>query len=131
MHKNLIEWTKAYVKYRDAIHRKIVDMEIDKHKIILTNKDGNKDVYLCEDVLKMDPKSVKDEKVVCLNKKENLDWLIKNWNIVKESRTIFIFANINVSQSWAIHPSMHEVITGKGALKPGLQALFASVPEVK
>lgn len=132
-HENLLSWAKAYIKYKDSVHRRISEMNVDESskKIVIKNKNGSEDVYICIDHLEGSSDKIKDEKVVCLNTKDNLDWLIKNWDSLKQSRNVFIFVNMATSESWSVHPSMHDVVTEKSALKQGLLALFESVPEVK
>lgn len=132
-HENLLNWAKAYIKYKDSVNRRISEMNVEEssNKIFIKNKNGSEDLYICINHLEGPSTAIKDEKVVCLNTRQNLDWLIKNWDSLKQSRNVFIFVNPDVSESWSVHPSMHDVITEKAALKPGLLSLFESVPEVK
>lgn len=132
-HETLLNWARAYIKYKDSVNRRISEMNVEEssNKILIKNKNGSEETYFCIDYLEGSSTNIKDEKVVCLNTKQNLDWLIKNWDSLKQSRNIFIFVNLAVSESWSVHPSMHDIVTEKSALKPGLLSLFESVPEVK
>lgn len=129
---NILEWTSAYVKYKDSVQRKISEIAEDKKegKLNITFKDGSKGTYICTNLLSgLDASKLTDEKVSCLNKKENLNWLISNWDILKDKKNIFLFVNIKKSENWAINPHMHHSVTDKSALKPGLKVLFESIPE--
>lgn len=129
---SLLEWTEAYVKYKDSVQRKIKSIDADKEKqsLKIQNKDDSSSLYICIPLLSaLDPKNLKDEKVVCLNKKENVDWLASKWDTLKDKKCIFLFVNLKRSENWAINPFMHHNITDKTALKPGLKALFESIPE--
>jgi hypothetical protein len=127
---NILEWTVAYVKYKDSVQNKIQSIEPDTSKgiVIVKNKDGSELKYICINLLeKMNAKDLKTERVSCLNKKENVDWLIANWDTLKDKRCVFHFVNLKKSENWAINPYMHHSITDKSALKPGLKALYESV----
>jgi hypothetical protein len=132
---SLLDWTDAYIKYKDSVQKKIKDIEVDKEKRIVKvlNKDGSKFTYVCTpqlDSINTDMLSMlKDEKIVCLNKKDNLNWLLNNWEKIKDKRCIFLFVNLKKSENWAINPHMHHSITDRSALKPGLKTLFESIPE--
>jgi hypothetical protein len=129
---SVLDWAVAYIKYKDAIQRKIKDFEVNKEKssINVLFKDETKATYLCTNLLdSLKVENLKDEKVVCLNKKENLNWLINKWDILKEKRCIFLFVNLKKAENWAINPYMHHSITDKTALKPGLKVLFESIAE--
>jgi hypothetical protein len=129
---NILDWALAYVRYKDSIQRKISEIKEDKvnGKLHISFKDGSKGTYLCKNVLSdINASSLTDEKVVCLNKKENLNWLISNWDTLKDKKSIFLFANTKKSENWAINPHMHHSVTDKSALKPGLKVLFESIAE--
>jgi hypothetical protein len=128
---NILEWTVAFTKYKDSVKGAIQSMEQDEKAGVLNviNKDGSKYKHLCMDSLvHLDAKSLSDEKVSCLNKKENVNWLTDNWDILKDKKCIFFFVNLKKSENWAINPRMHHSVTDKSALKSGLKSLFESIP---
>jgi hypothetical protein len=128
----LLEWAAAYIKYKDSIRGKIQGFAVNEkqNRIDITNRDGSTEVFLCPEMLSsLDIKKLNDEKIACLNKKENLNWLIANWDSVKDKKCIFLFANPKKSENWAINPFMHSSVTDKAALKPGLKSLFDSISE--
>lgn len=129
---SIFDWACAYIKYKDSVQGKIqtLDSNEKKGEIKVNLKDGSKNVYLCTNLLgDLNVENLNDEKVVCLNKKENLNWLIANWEALKDKKCVFLFVNPKRSENWAINPRMHHSITDKSALKPGLKVLFESIPE--
>ncbi|MGV8163199.1 MAG: hypothetical protein ACP5N2_07755 [Candidatus Nanoarchaeia archaeon] len=127
----LIEWAVSYIKYKDSVRGRIqtIEEQKEKNRVLITNKDGGKDTYLCRELLDgLDIKEISSEKIACLNKKDNVTWLINNWDLLKDKKATFIFVNVKKSESWAINPGMHHSITDKTALKPGLKSLFESIP---
>jgi hypothetical protein len=51
-----------------------------------------------DSLLKIKAGDLKDERVSCLNLKENVDWLISNWDILKDKKCIFLFVNLKKNQ---------------------------------
>jgi hypothetical protein len=130
---NLVDWAVAFIKYKDAVMRRTVSIIPDKTNncVNITLKSGAFEKYVCYDSLSnLNIGSLKDEKIVCLNKKENLDFLIKNWEAIVSTKVTVLFVNPSRSESWAVNPALHHAVTEKSALKTGLKALFDTVPEV-
>jgi len=130
---NIIDWTEAYLKYKDSIQRKIKSIEkfSSKNEIICEMKDGSIHKYLCvDDLSKIKASNIKGFRVSCLNTKNNFDWLISNWHELKEFDSIFFFANPQKANHWSVNPLLHNTISDKDSLKLGLKSLFESVPEV-
>ncbi|MGV8168640.1 MAG: hypothetical protein ACP5N3_01140 [Candidatus Nanoarchaeia archaeon] len=128
----LLEWAVSYIRYKDSVRGRIKELKENKDKqtVQIINKDGSEEKYLCTELLeKLNISELTNEKVACLNKKENVAWLISNWDALKDKKAVFLFVNVKRSESWALNPYMHHSITDKAALKPGLKSLFESVPE--
>ncbi len=131
MNLNIIEWTEAYLKYKDTIHRRIKNITKKEKTITVENKDGTKQEYLCvNDLDEIKKDQLKNKRISCLNKKKNLDWIIKNWKEIKETNTIFLMANPQKASHWTLNPKLHNNISDKTSLKTGLKTLFESIPEV-
>lgn len=129
---NLVEWISAFVKYKDSVMRRVKDIENYEDHIIVNLKDGTKHKYLCVSGLKnIDLTPLKDERLVCYNTKENINWIIEKWDLLKDSNLMFYFVNLDKMESWALNPKMHHNITEKESLKLGIMSLFESVPEVR
>ncbi len=128
----LLDWTLRYIKYKDAVKRSILKItEKSKNEIQVKEKSGKELLYVCfNEMDSVDISKFSDEKIVCLNTKENIDWLIKKWGDVVKTKVTFIFVNPERSASWAINPALHNAITDKSALKTGIYTLFDSIPEV-
>lgn len=129
---NLVEWIKEFVKYKDSVMRRIKDIDTKENYVLVHMKDGSTHKYLCVSGLKtLDLKSLDDERLVCYNTKENINWIINNWELLKDSKIMFYFVNIDKMESWALSPRLHHGVSDKDSLKTGLMTLFESVPEVK
>lgn len=127
----LKDWTSAYLKYKDSIHKKIEKIEETETGLKVTKKTGETETYLCVNKLEeIQPETITTQKITALNTKKNVDWLIKNWEKLKDTKTTMIFVNTNKAEHWAINPAMHHSITDKSALKPGIQTLFNSISEM-
>jgi len=129
----ILQWAEVFIKYKDAVKRQNESVTVDEknNKIVVLKKNGVKEVHVCVDDLDVLVISeLSNEKVACLNKRSNLDWLIKNWNEIIKTKAAFTFVNPAMSESWSIHPQLHHHITDKVALKPGLLALFNSISKV-
>jgi len=129
----LKEWTSAYIKYKDTLHKRIEKIDDSlNNKILILKKDGKKEEHLCEENLEqINPANITEQKISTLNKKKNVDWLIKNWDSLKNTSSTITFVNTKKSEHWAISPKMHHLITDKEALKPGIKTLFESVAEMQ
>jgi hypothetical protein len=131
MSLNIMEWTEAYLKYKDSIQRKIIKLEKSGNNLVCELKDGSTHKYLCiDDLSSLSLGDLDGFRVSCLNTKKNLDWVVKNWQEIKESDTVFLFANPKKAVHWSVNPKLHDSISDKSAIKQGLKSLFESIPEV-
>ena len=130
---NLKDWTLLYLKNLDAM--RIIKSTIQiNDKNIVRNLDGKIEYYyifnkLNEQILVL----LSDKSIcfVCLNKKENINFIIKNWeDLIKYEKIKFIMVNTDVNEKWILCPHIHNRISDKGSLKVGLFSLFQSVEEV-
>ncbi|MEM2139106.1 MAG: hypothetical protein QXM96_03050 [Candidatus Woesearchaeota archaeon] len=130
---DLIDWADNYINYLNSIKKNIVNKEKNENIIKCILKDKEQ-YYLCFDDLDDSFFNVYEKNInkniciVVLNKKKNLDFLIKNWLIfIKKKDLKFIFVNIEENLHWAIFPATHHFVSDN--LELGLKALFESVPE--
>jgi len=129
---NLQEWTEAYIKYKDSVFRRIKNIERVERGLRVRNKDDSITRYICAyDLKNMNASELSDERISCTNTKSNLEWVLKNWDVLKDTKVIFHFVNLNRADSWSLNPGMHHNITEKSTLKQGLVSLFESVPEMR
>jgi len=131
---DLEEWTINFVKHKDMFSRKLIDFKVEKGTIEFNFKD-KKHLYVIVPLLNDNLKKyLKDEpiSVVCLNKKENLNFLKAHWNsFIDYSKLNFIFVNPNVNDKWSINPNIHEKVSERESLGLGLKTMFESVPEIR
>ena len=132
MNLDILSWTEAYLRYKDSVQRKILTLNREKDNLLICNlKDGGTHKYLCvDDLSSLKLADINDFRVSCLNSKKNLSWLLDNWQELKELDVVFLFANPKKAAHWSISPKTHSNIVDKSAIKPGLKALFDSIPEV-
>ena len=130
----LTEWLERYLRNKDVFFRRILSMETKSGLISVKYKDKEQD-YFIEPVIKKN-EAVKDKAVtlVILNSKENLDFLIKNWDyFVKLGRNFSVFF-VNpfskLEKFWTIYPSVHDFITERPVLSLGLKTMFEQVDAI-
>ncbi len=131
----LEEWYIQFLKARDVFEKKIKD---------IIKKDSVTEVHFTDKILKILIKPTLDEikkydkkeylTILFPNKKEHVEFLIKNWNSLKEYPNLSIFfinPESSLDKKWALKPHIHDKITDPEALKPGLLAMFETVEESK
>ena len=132
-HDELTEWTIFYVKNKDIIRKEIKDYKVLKNFVEFEYSSRKHTYYILPD-LKSDSLAISKEgniTIICLNKKENLNFLVENWENFKiNSKFSIIFVNIKTGGKWIVYPHTHDKITDKESLKPGLISLFENVLEV-
>jgi hypothetical protein len=126
----LLEWTIFYVKNKDIIKKEIKDYKVMKNYVEFEYKD-KKHVYYAYPELNDEIFEKINEgfvTVVCLNKKENINFTVKNWEkLVKNPKFSMIFVHPKSSSKWIIFPHTHDKITEKSTLKLGLETMAAEV----
>lgn len=136
MSLTLIDWTEAYIKYKDTVQKKIRELHKDteKKEILVIQKDDISKRYLCvEELINLKKEQIKStEEVIisCLNQIKNLNYVLENWQELKDTNIVIIFANPQKSMHWTIKPKIHDSVTEKNSLKTGLKSLFETIPEV-
>lgn len=123
----LLEWTNNYLKNRDLTLRKIVSLKVDEKNNFIDVKFKDKTVhYQIVPVLTQQTFSGTGNRVVvCLNSKENFDFLIKNWNEFSKIKDFCIlFVNLKHNDKWLINPYVHSLIADPESLESGLKTMF-------
>ena len=130
----LEDWAINFVKHKDLFSKKLIDFKVEKDTIEFNFKD-KKHLYVIMALLNNTiNKYLKNEfiTVVCLNKKENLNFLKAKWSeFVKYEKLSFIFVNPDINEKWSINPNIHERISDKDSFAQGLNGMFESVQEVR
>ena len=132
----LREWTVSYVKHRDILAKNIINIKEEQDKVIVKFKDKEQ-IFLIRPIVNdsVIEKIDKDKNIsiVMLNSKENLDFLIKNWNkLIKFEKLTLFFVNplSEFEKKWFISPYMHNKICDDDSLKIGLKTMFETVESI-
>lgn len=123
----LSDWLILYLKNRDLIFKKIKNIEQKDNKVIVTYKD-KESTFLVEGTLSLPS----FDSIVCLNTKENLEFLIKNWEKFSSHKQLcvyFVNPSSRSEKRWIIYPATHATIAEAESLKLGLYAMFETVDE--
>lgn len=142
----LFDWTFHFIKNKDIVLRKIVNIEeyINQNYVFVEYKD-KKMVYLVVpfvddfdkvwgELQEFKKKTESDAScIVMFNNKENLDKVVEKWDVIdKDPKFQLIFSNpFSVTDKrWIIFPYTHSRITEASALKSGLKSLFNVVDPI-
>lgn len=132
---DLKEWTRLFLKHQDVVRREIIEIiEHEKDGCTLfqvKKKNGDEHWYIVghlESVLEhIDPQA--KQGVVCLNTKENVEILHKNWKVFADHPTLkIVFTHPEKNERWMIVPHHHARVADDESLKTGLEAMFGSIP---
>ncbi len=135
MSDSLNEWCINFVKHKDIFNKKLIDHKIKKDKIEFNYKD-KKQVYVIMPILNQGINNYLKNKfnnlnIVCLNKKENLNFLKLKWReFVKYENLKIFFVNPKINNKWVIKPNIHDKISDKENFSQGLKSMFENVEEV-
>lgn len=123
----LLEWTENYLKNRDLTLRKIVSLKVDEKNSVIDVKFKDKAVKH-QVYVELNDKiflGVGSRVIVCLNSKDNFDFLIKNWSKLSKIKDFsIIFVNLKHNDKWLINPYVHSMIADPESLESGLKAMF-------
>lgn len=128
----LKEWTKHYIKFKDAMKKKIKNIAETEFGYEVEEKDGNKVFYVIhhiEDGIHH-LEELKGEKIyfVTPNTQTNVKQTIQSWDTLKEHKELtIIFANPKTNESWLLHPNTHANVSEINSLEQGLQSLYEGV----
>lgn len=129
---NIIEWTVSYIEYVNSFKGTLEEKSILDNKILCKYSDKGKVIFYANEDLNLEfDKNFEHNVFVCLNKKENLNFLIEHWKeFVNNKNFKIIFTNPKENLQWAIVPYIHDKFNDTDGLKTGLKSLFSSVPSV-
>jgi hypothetical protein len=141
MDNDLKEWTKAYIKNRDSVQKKLVkiDEDIKKNIIIAQYKDKIVKHHILD---VFDEKSLKlienndSNTIICPNVEANFQFLVKHWKILSAIKNLnIIFVNLKVCDKWQINPHVHSMIADPDSIETGLRTMFdtanGNITEIK
>lgn len=131
---NILEWTSVFIDNIDSFRKDIKKKEICGNEITCVSGSKGALKYIAVEKLEESVLSkIKEGNIIlsCLNTKENLSFVTKNWDeFIKNKNLKIIFANPELNVQWSLIPYTHNLISEPKTLKLGLKSIFDSVPEV-
>ncbi len=131
----LKEWIVNYLKSRDAMTKQITSIRNDSENVDVFVEGSLKNQYVIiqpelNDISKLD--SLKDKHVVLVtaNTKQNVEFLITNWDVIAKYQHLclyFVNPDSSLDKRWIIYPATHNRITERKALRKGLESMFSTV----
>lgn len=134
MFDELKEWILLHIKNRDLLQNLITGFEdVPGFDLVVRRSDADQFFLVrpeISDAEEIVSKAIGNRLgVVTLNKKSNVDFVVKHWDSFKDvDKLCFYFVNPRTGDKWMLFPKTHELITEKAALKPGLMSLYTSIP---
>ncbi len=135
----LKEWIIERLKFKDVLLRKIKDIRVFDNSNSVEIDYSDKKV-LIEILPILDLKSYESIKtdrnliLVCLNSKDNIDFLVANWsNFIKNNSLNIYFINpkLEIDNFWMVNPKIHEtVIESSKYLEKSLKVIYSSVKKL-
>ncbi len=127
----LDEWTIQYIKHRDIMTKSLKEYDRSEKGIVFHFKDKDVTAYAVEELSEELLKISGHVLIVCLNKRKNVEFLIKQWDTFSKMEHLkMIFVNLATNDKWIIMPQGHAKIADPESLKQGIMAMFDQVPEV-
>ncbi|MEM4247548.1 MAG: hypothetical protein QXR48_02890 [Candidatus Woesearchaeota archaeon] len=135
----LIDWIVEYLKSKDANIKQITAIKKNEQNVDVVVEGSLKSQYIIvqpqfNDVSKLDSLKDKHAIIVTANTKENVEFLITNWDaLAKYPHLSIYFVNPNsaLDKRWIIFPATHDKITERRALRKGIESMFSTVEEWK
>jgi hypothetical protein len=138
--KELAEWYIEFIKHKDIFQNKILRIDQKDDTVSVEYKDRNHkakaipDINSSTDIISILGDEDSDIAIITLNKKSNLDGLIKSWEtICRYKKLTIFFVNTKSKQEtkWMIRPYVHNMICDHDSLKNGLKSMFDTVDLVR
>ncbi|MBW2970745.1 hypothetical protein KY320_01140 [Candidatus Woesearchaeota archaeon] len=128
----ILDWAYEYLKNRDLVFRRIEDIKLEPHRLLVKYKDEHIEVVVAmTDLSELKLEKLDTEMSVFVpNKRQNLDFLIKRWSEFAALPNLkFVFFNPGslLEKRWIIKPYVHNKICDSQSLKQGLVAMFEGV----
>jgi pyoverdine/dityrosine biosynthesis protein Dit1 len=123
-----MEWAEIFLNHRKGF--RLIDnfSKENEHFLVSINQKKSK-FFVFEDLSKSIDFLEENCFIATLNKKQNLDFLIKNWNLFVEKSVTIYFVNPDLNEKWVLNTKVHSFISDKNVAL-GLNSLFSTVQEV-
>jgi hypothetical protein len=124
---DLREWTILYVKHNDVHTKKLQDYKNEGDKVVFRFKDHHMHAYAMEklDIIPVEGKTL----LVTLQKKENIQFLLKHWDDFVQPGLTLVFVNPEKNEKWFIVPHTHSQIADPN-IELGIRSLAENVSYV-
>ena len=124
----LSDWTYNYIRHKDIILKRIVDIEKKGSGFLVTFND-RKASYEPMVSLKDFSKAVNEASIVTFNTAENFQLLLKEWKkfVGKKLTVIFINPESNLDRKWMVATHVHDAICDRASLRQGMKSMFETV----
>lgn len=133
--EQLKNWIITYFKSKDAHTKHITQIKEDAGMAdLLVEGQKPKAVFIQPELKEIPPSLGRHTVLVTLNTRENLQFVLKNWQeLCKNQHLSIYFVNpqSKQEQKWVVFPATHDKITERKTLKKGLESLFATVETVQ
>lgn len=133
---DLKNWIIGFLKMKDFSAKDILEFkENSENELVVKRTSKDQTVLILPDLVleKISEKINEDLAIVTLNKASNIDFVVKNWDLLIKNKEITIFfVNLNslLDIKWAINPYTHNIICDMVTLKQGLFAIAENVEMV-
>jgi len=134
---SLKEWITNFLKQRDLYENKIISINEEDNQLKVKYDDKELTVFIVPELIDLgfleNFAKTSPLGIVVSNKKDNLNFLIENWDFFvqfKSLTTYFVNTQSQTEIKWIINPRVHDFICERSALKAGLETLFSMVEEV-
>ncbi len=133
----LKEWIVNYLKSRDAMTKQITAIKPDSENVDVFVEGSLKNQYVIvqpelNDISKLSLLKDKHVVLVTANTKQNMEFLITNWDALSKYAHLsiyFVNPNSSLDKRWIIYPATHDRITERRALRKGIESMFSTVEE--
>jgi hypothetical protein len=136
MREKLLGFVKTYVKNKDLMFRRIESVTDNENGFFVKYK-HKESQFLAEPVLNPGViekiAKIKNVSVICINTKENLDFVVKRWKELSNYQNLnvyFVNPFSKMERIWIIHPYTHSRVADNESLELGLKTMFENVEEI-
>ncbi len=133
----LLDFVREHIKNRDLMLRRIERLEENADGFYVKYKHRESQFIsepnLSESTFKRIGK-FKSVAVICLNTKENLEFLIRNWKDFSANPHLslyFVNQKSHTEKVWIIFPHTHAKVADDESLRLGLETMFGNVEEAQ
>ncbi|MBI3034234.1 hypothetical protein HYY72_03665 [Candidatus Woesearchaeota archaeon] len=124
----LSRWTYNYIKYKDAILKRIISIERKESGFLAVYKDRRVSYEIMAS-LKDFSNAANESTIVTFNTIENFHLMLNEWKKLVEKKLTIVLINplSKLDEKWTVATHVHDSVCDKGSIKRGLKTMFESV----